>query len=89
MYVYAKEYFHPFNPAPEQGKPLIIVGPSGVGKMTLINQIIEVYGVLFERKKSVTSRPKREIEKQEQNYIFVSPEEFKKMIAENAFIECR
>ena len=30
--MYAKEYFHPFNPTPLRGKPFIIVGPSGVGK---------------------------------------------------------
>jgi guanylate kinase len=70
-------------------KPLVIVGPSGVGKMTLIKQIIEKYGVLFELKKSHTSRGRREHEKMENDHIFVKPEEFQKMIAEKAFIECR
>lgn len=36
VFVYAKEYFHPFNPAPEKEKPFIMVGPSGVGKNTLV-----------------------------------------------------
>lgn len=36
VYVYAKEYFHPFNPTPMRGKPFILVGPSGVGKNTLL-----------------------------------------------------
>jgi guanylate kinase len=71
--VYAKEYFHPFNPTPLKEKPLIIVGPSGVGKMTLIDAVLEKFGQLFERKRSVTSRAKRDIEKAEKNFIFVSP----------------
>ena len=40
VFVYAKEYFHPFNPAPEKEKPFIIVGPSGVGKNTLVQQVL-------------------------------------------------
>jgi len=36
VFVYAKEYFHPFNPTPLKYKPLILVGPSGVGKKTLV-----------------------------------------------------
>jgi guanylate kinase len=45
--VFAKEYFHPFNPTPLKYKPLIIVGPSGVGKNTLKNSILKKYGGLF------------------------------------------
>ena len=71
--MYAKEYFHPFNPTPLKEKPLIIVGPSGVGKMTLIDAVLEKFGQLFERKRSVTSRAKRDIDKAEKNFIFVSP----------------
>jgi guanylate kinase len=87
--VYAKEYFHPFNPTPLKEKPLIIVGPSGVGKMTLIDAVLEKFGQLFERKRTVTTRPKREIEKAEKNFIFVTIEEFKKMENAGAFIETR
>jgi len=39
VFVYAKEYFHPFNPTPLRGKPFILVGPSGVGKDTLLKEI--------------------------------------------------
>ena len=60
VFVYAKEYFHPFNRTPLKYKPLILVGPSGVGKKTLIDDILLKYGDLFERKKSYTTRPKRE-----------------------------
>ena len=40
VYVYAKEYFHPFNPTPLRGKPFILVGPSGVGKNTLVQSVL-------------------------------------------------
>ena len=41
--MYAKEYFHPFNPTPLKGKPFIIVGPSGVGKNTLLLEVLKKY----------------------------------------------
>ena len=59
MFVYAKEYFHPFNPTPLQNKPLILVGPSGVGKRTLIDLVLKEFGDIFERKKSYTTRGSR------------------------------
>jgi guanylate kinase len=86
--VYAKEYFHPFNPTPLQSKPIIIVGPSGVGKRTLVTSVLEKYGDLFERKKSVTTRKLRTGEEPDNcNFKFVSMEEFNKMVAEKKFIE--
>ena len=88
--MYAKEYFHPFNPTPLKNKPLILVGPSGVGKRTLIDLVLKEFGDIFERKKSVTTRPLRgENEKAKENFIFVSPEQFKRMADEKSFIESR
>ena len=87
MFVYAKEYFHPFNPAPAKYKPLILVGPSGVGKHTLVNEALKKYGSLFERKKSVTTRDKRKIEKGVENFYFVSNEDFQKMVDNDEFFE--
>ena len=57
--------------------------------MTLIDTVLKKFGMLFERKMSVTTRPKRQIEKAEGNFLFVSVEEFKKMQAAGSFIECR
>ncbi len=57
--------------------------------MTLIDAVLEKFGQLFERKRTVTTRPKREIEKAEKNFIFVTIEEFKKMETAGAFIETR
>ena len=59
VFVYAKEYFHPYNPTPLQYKPLVLCGPSAVGKKTLIKAILEKYGDLFELKRSYTTRPKK------------------------------
>lgn len=83
VYVFAKEYFHPFNPAPLKYKPLIVVGPSGVGKGTLTNTIITKYGNLFERKVSYTTRQKKAYEKSEGNYYFITREEFMRVITSN------
>ena len=63
MYVFAKEYYHPFNPTPLKYKPLILVGPSGVGKGTLTSAVLANYGGLFERKVSYTTRQKKQYEK--------------------------
>jgi len=89
VFVYAKEYFHPFNRTPLKQKPLILVGPSGVGKKTLIDYILTQYGDLFERKKSYTTRERRlaKLEKAEENFNFISEDEFQKMMSGNEFIE--
>lgn len=88
--MYAKEYFHPFNPTPQKNKPLILVGPSGVGKRTLIDLVLKQYGDIFDRKKSYTTRPVREgNEKAEENFNFVPQADFQRMVANNEFIEFR
>lgn len=89
VFVYAKEYFHPFNPTPLQYKPLILVGPSGVGKRTLVNEVLKLYGDLFERKRSVTTRQKRVDEIDSSMFKFVNKEEFNRLVESNYFIEHR
>lgn len=76
--MFAKEYFSPFNPTPLKGKPIIIVGPSGVGKNTLVRQVLQKYEGVFERKKSHTTRAKKVIEKSS-HYYLLSKEEFEKV----------
>jgi guanylate kinase len=85
--VFAKEYFHPFNPTPLKYKPLIIVGPSGVGKNTLKNSILKKYGGLFEAKISFTTRQLKGIEKKKDSYYFISREEFTKRVEKGEFVE--
>lgn len=88
--MFAKEYFHPFNPTPLKNKPLILVGPSGVGKRTLIDLVLAEYGDIFDRKKSYTTRARRENnEKAMENFFFVSEAEFQRKVAAKEFIEHR
>ena len=78
VFVFAKEYFSPFNPTPLKGKPIILVGPSGVGKNTLVKSVLEKYNGVFERKVSYTSRPKK-INEKTGNYYIITREEFEKV----------
>ena len=84
--MFAKEYFHPFNPTPLKYKPLILVGPSGVGKHTLVDEILKKYGNLFERKISYTTRPKKSYEKTEASYYFITKEDFMRVRSKQVFI---
>ena len=60
------------------GKPFIIVGPSGVGKNTLVQAALQKYGNIFEKKISYTTRPvKKTAAKEGSKYHCISEEEFK------------
>ena len=63
----------------ENKKPLLILGPSGVGKDTLINMLKEIYPNIFFKLPSYTTRAKRTGEIEGVDYFFVSEEEFKIM----------
>lgn len=76
VFLFAKEYFHPFNPTPVKDKPFIICGPFGVGKKTLLQFMLENYGDLFDFVKSYTTRPKKPDEVDGKHYQFVTEEEF-------------
>ncbi len=71
-------------------KLVVISGPSGVGKGTVVNLLKERYQ--DENKKlylsiSATTRAPREGEKDGVNYYFISEEEFLKRISEEDFFE--
>lgn len=70
----------------KRGVLLVLSGPSGVGKDTVMLRLLEKYPKM---KKLVTtnSRPMRDEEKDGFDYHFVSREEFEKLIAEEAFFE--
>lgn len=87
VFVYAKEYFRPFNPTPLRGKPFILVGPSGVGKDTLLQAVFKKFEGIFEKKISYTTRPEKKIEKNKSNYYLISREEFQKKIDKGDFVE--
>lgn len=58
---------------------VIIEGPSGVGKDTIINALIEKYPHKFGRPINATTRKMRENESQGHPYLFISEEEFFKL----------
>ena len=64
---------------------LIITGPSGVGKNTIINALSKKIDFNFSI--SHTTRPKRVSEINGKDYFFITDDEFKKMIKDNEFVE--
>jgi len=69
-------------------EPLLIVisGPSGVGKDSVLNRMKE-RGLPFHFVVTATTRPKRPNEINGQDYIFVSSDEFARMIEGNELLE--
>ena len=70
-----------------QKKLIILTGPSGVGKGTVVKQIISKEKK-FWLSISATTREPREGEKDGENYYFLNQEKFKEMIEQNLFLEC-
>jgi len=68
------------------GKLLIFSAPSGSGKTTIVKHLLKRFPNL-EFSISACSRPKREREVDGRDYYFISPEEFRKRISEDQFIE--
>ncbi|MDD5950518.1 MAG: guanylate kinase [Bacteroidales bacterium] len=67
-------------------KVLIFSAPSGSGKSTIVNHLLSLHPEV-EFSVSATSRPVRGDEKNGVAYWFLSEEEFRKKIAEDAFVE--
>ncbi|RMG75925.1 MAG: guanylate kinase [Bacteroidetes bacterium] len=70
----------------KKGKCIIISAPSGAGKTTIVHHLLKIFPEL-EFSVSATSRPRRANEQNGKDYYFLSPEEFKKRIENNEFIE--
>ena len=68
-------------------KILIVVGPSGVGKDTLMQKVFEKYPGFFKKGVTHTSRKMREGEKEGFNYYYVTKEEFLKLDADGCLVE--
>ncbi len=69
------------------GKVIIISAPSGCGKSTIINAILAEGEIDMQFSVSATNRAPREGEQHGVNYFFLTDEEFRKAIAEDAFVE--
>ncbi len=68
------------------GKVFVITGPSGVGKGTLIEQLLERIPEL-ELSISATTREPRPGEVDGRDYFFLSPEEFRRRLEAGDFLE--
>lgn len=69
------------------GRPIVVSGPSGTGKSTLLKRLMGEYPNTFGFSVSNTTRQPRAGEKDGVDYYFTSIEMFKKMIERNDFIE--
>jgi guanylate kinase len=69
----------------EKGKVFVITGPSGVGKGTLIERLLE--RVPLELSISATTREPRPGEADGREYHFLSPEEFRRRVEAGEFLE--
>jgi len=69
-----------------EGKAVIFSAPSGAGKTTIVRHLLE-QNLNLEFSISACSRSKREGEVNGKDYYFLTVDEFKKRIDENAFLE--
>lgn len=67
-------------------KLVIISGPSGAGKDTIVNELLKMDDT-FSISVSATSRPPRGKEQEGINYYFITEDEFVKRINEGEFVE--
>ncbi|KAK7948727.1 uncharacterized protein PG986_009613 [Apiospora aurea] len=72
---------------PTDRRPLVISGPSGVGKGTLYNRMFEAHPDSFTLSVSHTTRSPRAGEEHGTHYFFVPMEEFEELIAKDGFVE--
>ena len=69
-----------------QKKLIILTGPSGVGKGTVVKEILDKDKNIW-LSISATTRKPRKGEKDGENYYFLNQENFKEMIEQNLFLE--
>lgn len=74
------------NEARRTGSIFVVSSPSGGGKTTLTQQVLAQFADLV-RSVSMTTRPPRAGEKNGEDYVFVSEQEFEKIRKEDGFLE--
>ncbi|TFK18057.1 guanylate kinase [Coprinopsis marcescibilis] len=68
-------------------RPLVLSGPSGVGKSTLLQRLFAEFPDKFGFSVSHTTRSPRPGEIDGKHYHFVQKDQFRKLLSEGAFIE--
>jgi guanylate kinase len=71
----------------KKGKLIIFSAPSGSGKTTLVHYLLKQPELNLAFSISAASREKRQGEIDGKDYYFISPEEFKRKINNNEFVE--
>lgn len=74
------------SPAPTRGLLFVVSAPSGTGKTTVVERLVERGRHLWQSR-SYTSRPARPGERDGVDYNFVSRPIFEEMIRQDAFLE--
>jgi len=69
----------------EHGLLVVISGPSGVGKTTIVHSVKDAFDAVFSV--SATTRRKSSSEVDGQDYFFITPEEFDTKIQNKEFLE--
>ncbi len=69
------------------GKLIIFSAPSGSGKTTIVRHLLKTFPDKLEFSISATSRPKRGVEVNGKDYLYLSVEDFRKKIDNNEFLE--
>lgn len=76
----------PSRPPPDP-RPIVISGPSGVGKGTLYKKLFEAHPGVFALAVSHTTRNPRPGEQHGKDYYFVSHDEFEALVKADGFVE--
>ncbi|ETW09378.1 guanylate kinase [Aphanomyces invadans] len=84
---FAKDHFDALKPIKLAPMPLVVSGPSGVGKGTLITRLLGKFSTQFGFSVSHTTRGPREGEENGVAYNFVTNDEFEAEAANNTFLE--
>lgn len=70
------------------GRLIILSGPSGVGKTTVLKQLFATCPIPLVESVSATTRPQRPGETEGKSYYFIDDQEFQQRRADGDFLEC-
>ena len=76
----------PTKESPSPGRLIVLTGPSGVGKGTLMQELLKRHPELY-YSVSVTTRSPRPGEINGENYYFISRSKFEQLVAQGEFLE--
>lgn len=72
----------------KQGKVVVVSGPSGVGKSTVVREVLQRFDGLLRMSISATTRPPRPGEVDGTHYHFLSDQQFAERRSAGEFLEC-